>query len=173
MRGAHKMFRCKHAKDQNDLDCKDCDGIQMVVNGREYDCDTCPGYEASEEWEHTSYEIDNQWGKSSSKRNWGIVVYIGIMLYNFYCFMNRTYKYLSDDDYKKAFIIAASVFKLFIIIAFVYAKIAYSKTQTIRKEVIVYHLIWLFCIWVITLYLMSNYGVEENLMLKLKLLFMQ
>lgn len=43
------MYRCKYAKDINDIDCKDCNGIVMFVEGVEYSCASCPSYEPSRE----------------------------------------------------------------------------------------------------------------------------
>ena len=39
------MFKCKYAGDKDDNYCKDCDGIEMLVEGNKISCTECAGYE--------------------------------------------------------------------------------------------------------------------------------
>ena len=43
------MVRCKYAGDPEDEYCKSCDGIKMIVDGKECSCSECAGYEAGED----------------------------------------------------------------------------------------------------------------------------
>lgn len=42
------MCKCKYAGDPEDEYCKSCDGISMIVDGKESSCTECAGYEAGE-----------------------------------------------------------------------------------------------------------------------------
>lgn len=43
------MLKCKWAGDVNDEYCKECDGIQMEMEGNVISCEKCAGYEAGTE----------------------------------------------------------------------------------------------------------------------------
>lgn len=43
------MYKCKWAGDASDEYCKDCNGVDMVVEGKTISCDQCAGYEPSKE----------------------------------------------------------------------------------------------------------------------------
>lgn len=43
------MFKCKYAGDKDDTYCKDCDGIEMLVDGNKISCKECAGYEQGED----------------------------------------------------------------------------------------------------------------------------
>lgn len=43
------MFKCKYAGDKDDNYCKDCDGIEMLVDGNKISCKECAGYEPGED----------------------------------------------------------------------------------------------------------------------------
>ena len=43
------MFKCKYAGDKDDTYCKDCDGIEMLVDGNKISCKECAGYEPGED----------------------------------------------------------------------------------------------------------------------------
>jgi hypothetical protein len=43
------MIKCKYAGDKTDEFCKDCNGTEMVVGDKKILCDSCAGYEPTEE----------------------------------------------------------------------------------------------------------------------------
>lgn len=43
------MFKCKYAGDKYDNYCRDCDGIEMLVEGNKISCTECAGYEPGED----------------------------------------------------------------------------------------------------------------------------
>ena len=48
--------KCKWAGDVNDEYCKECDGLNMMVDGEQIACTECAGYEAGEEVVETKKE---------------------------------------------------------------------------------------------------------------------
>ena len=42
-------YICKYAGDKEDEDCVNCNGIKMEIDGKEYDCTECAGYEQGEQ----------------------------------------------------------------------------------------------------------------------------
>lgn len=55
------MFRCKYAGDASDEYCKDCDGLEMVVEGKTLSCSECAGYEpGTEEVGESEKNVENK-----------------------------------------------------------------------------------------------------------------
>lgn len=51
------MLKCKYAGDPEDEYCKSCDGISMIVDGKESSCSECAGYEAGEDVKEEEFSM--------------------------------------------------------------------------------------------------------------------
>ena len=52
------MKQCKYAGDINDVNCKDCNGISMIIGDKEESAETCKGYEPGDDVDYRDNQYD-------------------------------------------------------------------------------------------------------------------